>query len=82
MQKRSEASIVRAANLSDIRFIDTAKDVGGGLLGPKTTVNYVLAFIIGLLIPLVVVFLLFFINLFFMALLFLAFFVYSFINIH
>ena len=62
LQKRSEASIVKAANLSDIQFVDPAKDVGGGLLGPKTSVNYVLAFFIGLLVPLVLVFLIFFIN--------------------
>lgn len=62
LQKRSEASIVKAANLSDIQFIDPAKDVGGGLLGPKTSVNYVLAFFIGLLVPLVLVFFIFFIS--------------------
>ena len=62
LQKRSEASIVMAANLSDIQFIDPAKDVGGGLLGPKTDVNYVLAFFIGLLVPLVLVFFIFFIS--------------------
>jgi capsular exopolysaccharide synthesis family protein len=62
LQKRSEASIVKASNLSDIQFIDSAKDVGGGLLGPKTSVNYVLAFFAGILIPLVLVFLIFFIN--------------------
>ena len=62
LQKRSEASIVKAANLSDIVFIDPAKDVGGGLLGPKTGVNYVLAFFMGLLIPLLLVFLIFFIS--------------------
>ncbi|MGL2966894.1 polysaccharide biosynthesis tyrosine autokinase [Flavobacterium sp. XGLA_31] len=62
LQKRSEASIVKAANLSDIQFIDPAKDVGGGLLGPKTSVNYVLAFFVGILIPLILVFLIFFIN--------------------
>jgi uncharacterized protein involved in exopolysaccharide biosynthesis len=62
LQKRSEASIVQAANLSDIQTIDPAKDVGGGLLGPKTSVNYVLAFFIGLLIPLVLVFFIFFIS--------------------
>ncbi|MEK8180290.1 polysaccharide biosynthesis tyrosine autokinase [Flavobacterium buctense] len=62
LQKRSEASIVKAANLSDIKFIDPAKDVGGGLLGPKTGVNYVLAFFMGLLIPLVLVFFIFFIS--------------------
>lgn len=62
LQKRSEASIVKAANLSDIQFIDPAKDVGGGLLGPKTSVNYVLAFFMGLIIPLILVFFIFFIS--------------------
>ncbi|WP_300565281.1 tyrosine-protein kinase [Flavobacterium sp.] len=56
LQKRSEADIVRAANLSDIQFIDPAKDTGGGLLGPKTSVNYVLALFLGLLLPLLIVF--------------------------
>jgi capsular exopolysaccharide synthesis family protein len=62
LQKRSEASIVKAANLPDIVFIDPAKDVGGGLLGPKTSVNYVLAFFMGLIIPLILVFFIFFIS--------------------
>jgi capsular exopolysaccharide synthesis family protein len=62
LQKRSEASIVKAANLSDIVFIDPAKDVGGGLMGPKTSVNYVLAFFMGLIIPLILVFFIFFIS--------------------
>jgi succinoglycan biosynthesis transport protein ExoP len=55
LQKRSEADIVKAANLSDIHFIDPAKDIGGGLIGPKTGVNYVLALFLGLLIPLLVI---------------------------
>ena len=62
LQKRSEASIVKAANLPDIVSIDPAKDVGGGLLGPKTSVNYVLAFFMGLIIPLILVFFIFFIS--------------------
>ncbi|OAZ03131.1 polysaccharide biosynthesis tyrosine autokinase [Flavobacterium succinicans] len=62
LQKRSEADIVKAASLSDIHFIDPAKDVGGGLIGPKTSVNYVLALFLGILIPLVVVLIIFFIN--------------------
>lgn len=62
LQKRSEAQIVKAANLSDIQFIDPAKDIGGGLIGPKTGVNYVIAIFIGLLIPLMIVFFIFFIN--------------------
>lgn len=62
LQKRSEAQIVKAANLSDIQFIDPAKDIGGGLIGPRTSVNYVIALFIGLLVPLMVVFLIFFIS--------------------
>ncbi|HEU4495676.1 MAG TPA: polysaccharide biosynthesis tyrosine autokinase [Flavobacterium sp.] len=52
LEKRNEANIVKAANLSDIHFIDPAKDTGGGLIGPKTSVNYVLALFLGLVIPL------------------------------
>ena len=62
LQKRNEADIVKASNLSDIHFIDPAKDIGGGLIGPKTSVNYVLALFLGILVPLIVVFMLFFIN--------------------
>ncbi|WP_298150115.1 exopolysaccharide transport family protein [Flavobacterium sp.] len=62
LQKRSEADIVKAANVSDIRFIDPAKDVGGGLVGPKTGVNYVLALFLGFIIPLLFVFGIFFLN--------------------
>ena len=62
LQKRSEADIVKAANLSDIHFIDPAKDVGGGLIGPKTSVNYIMALFLGILFPLLFVFAIFFIN--------------------
>lgn len=58
LEKRSEADIVRAANLSDIQFIDPAKDTGGGLIGPKTSVNYILALFLGLMIPLSLIFVL------------------------
>lgn len=62
LQKRNEAEIVKASNLSDIHFIDSAKDIGGGLIGPKTSVNYVLALFLGILIPLLFIFGIFFIN--------------------
>jgi succinoglycan biosynthesis transport protein ExoP len=62
LQKRSEADIVKAANLSDIHFIDPAKDVGGGQIGPRTSANYVLALFLGILFPLLFVFFIFFIN--------------------
>ena len=58
LQKRSEAEIVKAANISDINFIDPAKDVGGGLRGPKTSINYILALLIGFILPLIVIFIL------------------------
>ncbi|WP_374174050.1 polysaccharide biosynthesis tyrosine autokinase [Flavobacterium tructae] len=62
LKKRNEAEIVKASNLSDIHFIDPAKDIGGGLIGPKTSVNYVLALFMGMLIPLLFVFGIFFVN--------------------
>lgn len=55
LQKRSEAEIVKASNVSDIEFIDTAKDIGGGLQGPKNGVNYILAALLGLFIPFLIV---------------------------
>ena len=62
LAKKNEAQVVKAANLSDIHFIDSAKDIGGGLIGPRTGVNYVTAFFLGLFIPLFLVFIIFFIN--------------------
>ncbi len=62
LQKKTEANIVKASNVSDIKFIDVAKDTGGGLIGPKTGVNYVMALFLGFLIPLLIVFGIFFIN--------------------
>ncbi|KQO33275.1 sugar transporter [Flavobacterium sp. Leaf82] len=62
LKKRNEAEIVKASNLSDIHFIDPAKDIGGGLLGPKTSVNYILALFIGILVPLLIIFGFLFIN--------------------
>jgi len=56
LEKRSEAEIVKAANISDIKFLDPAKDIGGGLRGPKTSINYILAAFIGFLVPLLIVF--------------------------
>lgn len=62
LQKRNEAEIVKASNLSDVHFIDSAKDIGGGLVGPKTSVNYILALFLGILVPLLFIFGIFFVN--------------------
>lgn len=51
LSKRSEAQIMKAANQSDVHFIDRAKDVGKGLIGPKTGINYVIAIFLGILLP-------------------------------
>ncbi|MDY0090023.1 MAG: polysaccharide biosynthesis tyrosine autokinase [Flavobacteriaceae bacterium] len=62
LQKRNEAEIVKAANLSDVHFIDSAKDIGGGQVGPNTAVNYIMAFMLGLIIPVIIVFTIFFLE--------------------
>ncbi|UPQ79300.1 polysaccharide biosynthesis tyrosine autokinase [Flavobacterium azooxidireducens] len=62
LSKRNEANIVKAANLADVHFIDPAKDIGDGQIGPNTKVNYVLAFFLGLFIPLLAVFIIFFLE--------------------
>lgn len=63
-EKLKQAQILRASNLSDIQFIDPAKDIGetAGLIGPNTSVNYIMAFFLGLLIPLIIVFGIFFVE--------------------
>ncbi|MDO4727633.1 MAG: polysaccharide biosynthesis tyrosine autokinase [Bacteroidota bacterium] len=56
MSKRNDAEIMKVSNLPDIHFIDKAKDIGDGLVGPKTNINYVLALLFGLLVPTLIVF--------------------------
>ncbi|MFV9484343.1 polysaccharide biosynthesis tyrosine autokinase, partial [Christiangramia sp. ASW11-125] len=62
LEKRSEAGLIKAANVSDVMVIDKAKDTGGGQIGPDTQLNYVMAVLVGGLIPLSFVFLLVFLN--------------------
>ena len=57
--KRSEAAIIKAANVSDIALIEAAKDVGGGLIGPNKSLNYVMALLIGFFGPFTFIFILF-----------------------
>ena len=54
--KRSEAAIVKAANISDITIIDEAKDIGGGLIGPNKSLNYMMALMMGFFIPMFLIF--------------------------
>ncbi|MDP3353112.1 MAG: hypothetical protein Q8S44_05165 [Flavobacteriaceae bacterium] len=55
MQKRYEASIAIAASVSDITVLDKAKDVGQGSSLPRTQFNYLLALLLGALIPIFVI---------------------------
>lgn len=57
--KLSEAKIIKASNVSDINFIDMAKDIGGGKIGPDTTLNYVIAITLGIGIPILIIIILF-----------------------
>lgn len=56
LAKRSEAGLVKAANVSDVLIIDPAKDTGGGQVGPNTKLNYIMATLFGLLFPFLFVF--------------------------
>lgn len=61
-EKRSEAEIIKASNVSDILFIDRAKDVGKGPIGPNTKLNKVLAGVFGMVIPIAFVLIIFFLD--------------------
>ncbi len=56
LAKRSEAGLVKAANVSDVMVIDSAKDTGGGQIGPNTQLSYLMAGLIGVFFPLLFVF--------------------------
>ena len=54
--KRSEAAIVKAANVSDISMIDAAKDIGYGPIGPNRSLNYMMALMVGFFAPMLIIF--------------------------
>ena len=56
LAKRSEAAIVKAANVSDIVVIDEAKDIGNNPIGPNKTLNYMMALMIGFFTPMFLIF--------------------------
>jgi capsular exopolysaccharide synthesis family protein len=52
MQKRYEAEIAIAATVSDISVLDSAKDTGQGSIYPRVSFNYMVALLLGTIIPL------------------------------
>ena len=59
LQKRNEAGIVKASNVSDLKIIDTAKDIGQAPVAPNRKINYLIALLFGLLIPALIVFIMY-----------------------
>ena len=51
MQKRAEAGITKASTTSDVTVVNPAKLLGGAI-SPETGKNYMMAFLVGLAIPL------------------------------
>ena len=57
MQRRAEAQILKASNTPDNEILDEARMERVGRISPKTSMNYLIALIIGLLIPALYLFL-------------------------
>ncbi len=57
MQRRAEAQILRASNTPDNEILDEARIDSVGIIAPRTSMNYLVAIVIGLLIPALFLFL-------------------------
>jgi capsular exopolysaccharide synthesis family protein len=55
LQKRAEAAITTASNVSDAQVLDPARIETSVRVGPKTTINLLVGLILGLAIPFVVI---------------------------
>ncbi|WP_340063737.1 GumC family protein [Ascidiimonas aurantiaca] len=55
LEKRNEAGIVKAANVSDIRVIDPARNLNQPAISPDPLQNYMMATFAGLLAPVLVI---------------------------
>ena len=62
LQKRNEASIVKASNISDLKIIDKAKNTGQPPVAPNRKINYLIALALGLLIPALFIIVAFFLD--------------------
>jgi tyrosine-protein kinase Etk/Wzc len=62
LEKRAEAGIARASNVSDNKIIDEAEVFNAGLIKPRTRSNNFKALLLGLLIPGLLITILYFFN--------------------
>jgi capsular exopolysaccharide synthesis family protein len=51
LEKRAEAKITKASNLPDDEIIEPAKMVGYGPVSPRKKLNYMIAFVLGMVVP-------------------------------
>ncbi len=54
LQKRAEAGIAKASNVADNKILDIARPENATKVSPKTSLNYMIALVLGFLIPLVI----------------------------
>ncbi len=60
LKKRNEAEILKASNVSDIKIMEKAQDIGQTPIAPNRKINYFAAFVLGLLLPAVIIGLIYF----------------------
>ncbi|MQY79717.1 MAG: tyrosine protein kinase, partial [Bacteroidetes bacterium] len=62
LEKRAEAGIARASNISDNKILDIARGENAGKVTPKNSLNYMIALILGVVIPILIILLIDFFN--------------------
>lgn len=56
LQKRAEAGIAKASNIADNKILDWARTDNTYMIKPKKSMNYMMAILIGVLIPIILIF--------------------------
>ncbi|HEX2395417.1 MAG TPA: GNVR domain-containing protein, partial [Bacteroidales bacterium] len=62
LEKRAEAGITKASNTSDHRLLDMARPENAVMIKPKTSMNYMMALVLGGLLPLMLLILIEYFN--------------------
>jgi tyrosine-protein kinase Etk/Wzc len=55
LEKRAEAGIKKASNVSDAKILDKARPSSVYMVGPKYKMNYIMGIIIGIMVPLIII---------------------------
>jgi len=62
LEKRAEAGIAKASNVSDNKILDIAQPENATKVKPKTSLNYMIALVLGFIVPLTILLLLEYFN--------------------